>query len=182
MRITNNMMTSKYTRQLSSLESAVNDSTTKVASGSALSKFSDNTTASVRAYKIRSTLGNVGSYQSNISHAGTYLTDAESAMNNVEDIYQYAMNKIIQGQNSTQSEEDRSIIASELRSLQEEMLSSLNTSASGTYLFGGTNTSSEPFTVDATTGKLAYNGYVLDTLTNTATIESLTEGSRYLDL
>ena len=201
MRITSGMMTSKYTRQLSSLESTLNDSTTKVTSGSALTKFSDDTTASVRAYKIRSTLSKVDSYQSNINHADTYLTDAEAALNNMEDIYQYSMEKIVQGQNITQSADERSTIALELRSLQGEMLATLNTSVSGSYLFGGTNVEAEPFTLDAD-GHLVYNSlngtFILndldasDTLATADSSGTLTSGdnavaslssdSRYLNL
>jgi len=187
MRITNNIITSKYTRQLSSLETAVNDSLNKTTSGKALSTFSDDTTASVRAYKIRSDLSKVDAYQANIDHADTYLTDAESALNNLNDIYQYAMSKIVEGQNTTQSTEERSIIATELRSLQQELLATLNTNVSGTYLFGGTNVESEPFTIDSATGKLMYNGEILDDLdasdpTDAATIASLSNDSRYLNL
>ncbi len=201
MRITSSMMTSKYTRQLSSLESSLNDSTNKVTTGSALTKFSDDTTASVRAYKIRSTLSKVDSYQSNIAHADTYLTDAEAALNNLEDIYQYAMQKILEGQNITESPDERKIIATELRSLQDELLSTLNTSVSGTYLFGGTNVETEPFTLDAD-GHLVYNSMrgtftlndldAADTLASADSSGTLTSGdnavaslsndSRYLNL
>lgn len=188
MRITSSMMTNKYTRQLSSLETTLNSSTSKVSSGNALSKFSDDTTASVRAYKIRSTMSKIDSYQANISHADTYLTDAESALNNLEDIYQYAMQKIVQGQNVSQSADERAIIATELRSLQQEMLATLNTNVSGTYLFGGTTTDTEPFTLDAN-GRLVYNGYTLSDLTDTTTdgsgnlvVDSLSQDSRYLNL
>jgi flagellar hook-associated protein 3 FlgL len=181
MRITSSMMTNKYTRQLSSLETTLNSSTSKVSSGNALSKFSDDTTASVRAYKIRSTMSKVSSYQSNISYADTYLTDAESALNNLEDIYQYSMQKIVEGQNASQSSNERSIIAGELRSLQQEMLSTLNTNVSGTYLFGGTTTDTEPFTLDSN-GKLMYKGEILSDLSDTTTVDSLSQDSRYLNL
>jgi Flagellin and related hook-associated proteins len=187
MRITSNMITQKYIKQLSSMESSLNDSTDKVTSGNAMTSFSDNTTASVRAYKIRSTLNQIDSYMSNISHADTYLTDAESALNNVEDIYQYAMSKIVQGQNSTMSDEEKSIVATQLRSLQGELLSTLNTNVTGTYLFGGTTVESEPFTIDSTTGKLMYNGYVLDDLDSSDPadadiIKQLSNDSRNLNL
>jgi len=192
MRIASNMVTQKYNRQLTSLESDLNDSTTKVSSGKAITNFSDNTSAAVKAYKIRSDLNKVDSYQANISHADTSLTDSESALNNMEDVYQYAMEKIVEGQNATQSSEERDIIATELRSLQDELLKTLNTNASGTYLFGGTNSETEPFTIDSTTGKLTYNGYVLDDLDPTdldpthtngkAAIDSLSADSRYLDI
>lgn len=179
MRITSSMMTSRYTRQLSKLESSLYDSTMKVSTGSALSHFSDDTTASVRAYKIRSTLNKIDSYQANISHADTYLTDAESALNNMEDIYQYAMEKIVQAQNATESEDERTIIATELRSLQEELLATLNTSVSGSYLFGGTTVESEPFTLDAD-GNLVYNGYTLNDLTAATTDTNATTGETFV--
>jgi flagellar hook-associated protein 3 FlgL len=188
MRITSGMMTNKYTRQLSALETNLNNSTSKVSSGKALSTFSDDTTASVRAYKIRSTMSHVNSYQANISHADTYLTDSESALSNMQDIFKYSMEKIVQGQNGTQSSDERSIIATELRSLQDELLSTLNTNVSGSYLFGGTNVNTAPFTLDGN-GNLVYNNYTLNTLTNATTtpsgdlaVDMLSQDSRYLNL
>lgn len=105
----------------------------------------------------------------------------------MEDIYQYAMSKIVEGQNGTQSTDERSIIATELRSLQDEMLSTLNTNVAGAYIFGGTNTDSAPFTIDSASGKLAYNGTILDNLVDTnaadaAKIASLSNDSRYLNI
>ena len=186
MRITNSMTTARYIRQLNSLETSVSDSSTKVSSGDALTKFSDDTTASVKAYKIRRTLSKVESYQANINHSDTYLTDSEAALNNLEDIYQYAMEKTVQGQNATESAEERKTIATELRSLQKELLATLNTNVSGTYLFGGTNVESEPFSVD-TDGNLVYNGTTLNALDPTdsvdaATIQDLSGDSRYINI
>ena len=186
MRITNSMTTARYIRQLSNLETSVGDSSTKVSSGDALTRFSDDTTASVKSYKIRRTLNKVESYQANINHADTYLTDSEAALNNMEDIYQYAMEKTVQGQNATESAEERKTIATELHSLQKELLSTLNTNVSGTYLFGGTNVESEPFTVDVN-GSLIYNGSTLNSLDSTdtvdaKTIQDLSADSRYVNI
>lgn len=180
MRISNSMTTRNYTKQLESLQTSVSQSLQKVSSGDAMTNFSDDTTAAVRAYSIRSTISKIESYQSNISYANTSLTDSESALNTMEDIYQYALEKIVEGQNSTESEDERSIIATELRSLQEELLSTLNTSVDGSYIFGGSTTSTEPFTVDSS-GNLVYNGTTLSTCTD-ATAETLSDDARYLNI
>ncbi len=181
MRITNSITTRQYKTQLNKMESAVSSSLNQVSSGLAMTNFSDDTTSAVRAYKIRSTMSKIDSYQANISQANSSLVDSESALNNINSIYQEAMQKIVQGQNATQSDDERSIIATELRSLQEELLSSLNTSVTSSYLFGGTNTTTEPFTLDAVTGKLIYNGSTLDT-TDAATAATLSDDARYVNI
>lgn len=181
MRVTSNMVTSRYLRTLNNVNSDLNDYSNQVSSGRAFSDFSDNTSAAVKAYKIRSNMSRIEGYQSNIRHAKSALIDSESALSQMNDIYGNAMGKILAGMNSTQSAEERSIIAAELRSLQEELLQTLNTNISGDYLFGGTNTSTEPFTVDTATGKLAYNGVVLDNADDTAASE-LSSDIRYLDI
>lgn len=186
MRITNSMTVRNYKSQLNALESRVSKSLMQSSSGNALENFSDDTSAAIRAYKIRYSQSKVTSYQSNISTASSSLTDSESALMTIEDIYQYAMEKIVQAQNSTNSEDERSTIATELRSLQEELLSTLNTSVSGSYIFGGTTTSTEPFTLDDD-GNLVYNGATLADLdatdaTDAETISSLKSDERYLNI
>jgi flagellin-like hook-associated protein FlgL len=73
------------------------------------------------------------------------------------------------------------------------MLATLNTSVSGSYLFGGTTVETEPFTVN-TDGNLVYKGYTLNALnasiteTNPTTgetvvvVDKLSGDSRYLNL
>jgi len=92
------------------------------------------------------------------------------------------------GNTGTSSADERKIIATELRGIQNQLLQTLNSQSSDIYYFGGSNTDVLPFTLDAN-GKLAYNGYTLEKplplgtdIENTAFIDSLEKDSRYVDI
>ena len=162
MRITNRMITSKYVRSLNQISSDLNRLNNKVTSGRAFTKASENTSAAIRAYQLRRDMSKSEGFMTNIQHAETTLRNSESSIMHIQELVQNAQTKIIQGVNSTQSEGERKIIATELRNIQDQMLQTLNGSSSDMYYFGGTNTTEKPFTLDSATGKLMYNGNLLD--------------------
>jgi len=178
MRITNKMMTRNYLSNLGSLSSNLNTLNTKVTTGRSFLKSSEDAASAIRGYNIRTQLSKNSMYQENISYAQSSLTNAESTLNQINGITQEASVKILSAMNSTKSLNERNIIATELQALRDELLSSLNSSSSDVYYFGGTNIDKEPFTVGAD-GKLSYNGAVLDAMTSGS--EHLTD-SRYLDI
>ncbi|HYE69463.1 MAG TPA: hypothetical protein VEA58_12680, partial [Anaerovoracaceae bacterium] len=57
----------------------------------------------------------------------------------------------------------------------------LNSKASDVYYFGGTNTDAQPFTLDTATGKLVYNGEILETIA-AADQTRLKNDSMYVDI
>jgi len=162
MRITNRMITSKYVRSLNQISSDLNRLNNKVTSGRAFTKASENTSAAIRAYQLRRDMSKSEGFMANIQHAETTLRNSESSIMHIQELVQNAQTKIIQGVNGTQSEGERKIIATELRNIQDQMLQTLNGSSSDMYYFGGTNTTEKPFTLDSATGKLMYNGNLLD--------------------
>jgi len=181
MRITSRMMTNKYKRSLNELSASVNKLNDKVSSGRSFSKASENTSAAISAFQLRRSLSRLESYQSNISNASDLLQNAETALMEVNGIAQEASTKLIQGISGSMSDSDRSIVAQQLRSLQDQLLQSLNSNSAGNYYFGGTHTDSAPFTV--TSGKLQYKGIDLDTLASgSAAEQTLTDDARYVDI
>lgn len=161
MRITYRMMTSKYSTNLNSLSSDLDKLNTQVATGRKYARTSEDVSSAVRGYQIRRNLSKIEGYQDNIRHADDFLTNTETALGQMESSLSEATDKILQGMNGSQSEDDRKIIATELRTIQDQLLQTLNTSTSGTYLFGGTN-NQKPF--EDKNGKLYYNGQDLDAL------------------
>lgn len=187
MRITYRMMTSRYSTNLNSLSSDLDKLNTQVATGRKYARTSEDVSSAVRGYQIRRNLSKIEGYQDNIRHAEDFLTNSESTLDQIESSLAEATDKILQGMNGTQSEGDRKIIASELRTIQSQLLETLNTNTSGMYLFGGSN-DEKPFAVVA--GKLQYNGRDLDSLNDgpTATpaekelVDSLKKDSLYVDI
>ncbi|MEA4804386.1 hypothetical protein [Acetobacterium wieringae] len=184
MRITYRMMTSRYSTNLNSLSSDLDKLNTQVATGRKYARTSEDVSSAVRGYQIRRNLSKLEGYQDNIRHADDFLTNSESTLGQMESSLSEATDKILQGMNGSQSKDDRKIIATELRTIQDQLLETLNTSTSGMYLFGGSN-NEKPFEV--VDGKLQYNGKNLDALTEGSAAEkelvkSLKSDSMYVDI
>ncbi len=180
MRITNRMITTKYIRSLNTLSSDLDKLNTQIASGRAFSKSSENTSAAIKAYQIRRDMSKTEGYQANIAHAQSSLTNSESALNHIQELVQTAKDKILVANTGTASADERKIVAAELRTIQDSLLQSLNSNASDVYYFGGTNTDTPPFTLDAN-GKLAYNGVTLETILPVDEAR-LSKDSMYVDI
>lgn len=180
MRITNKMITTKYMRSINTLSSDLDKLNTKVASGRAFSRTSENVSAAVRAYQIRRDLSKTEGYQANIDHAQSSLTNTESALNHIQELVQTAKDKILQANTGTASADERKVVATELRSIQDSLLQALNSNASGVYYFGGTNTDTAPFTLDSG-GQLVYNGVTLNSIVP-ADQKRLSNDSMYVDI
>lgn len=187
MRITNKMITTQYTRSLNNLSAELHRLNTQVSSGRKFAKASEDTSGAIKAFQIRKDLSKIKGYEDNIAHAKASLTNAESALTHIEDLMQNAMEKIILGLNGTQSKEERAVIATELRGIQGQLLQTLNSNASDSYYFGGSNTTEKPFEV--VDGKLLYNGYDLDLPlpadtpeANEAMLKALESDSLYMDI
>ena len=180
MRITYRMMTSRYSTNLNSLSSDLDKLNTQVATGRKYAKTSEDVSSAVRGYQIRRNLAKVDGYKNNIQHADGFLTNSESTLGQIESSLAEAADKILQGMNGTQNAADRKIIATELRTIQGQLLETMNTEVTGTYLFGGSN-NQKPFEVVA--GKLQYNGVNLDDLVKgSAEANRLENDSMYVDI
>lgn len=181
MRITNNMITTRYIRSLGTLSSDLNKLNTQIASGRKFSKVSENTSAAIKAFQVRRDLSKADGFKMNLDHAKDSLTNAETSLMHIEDLMQSASVSILSGQNGVQSQNERNIIATELRNIQDQLLQTLNSSASDSYYFGGSNTDVKPFSV--VSGKLTYNGASLDSLVaGSDELNLLKNDSLYVDI
>jgi len=181
MRITYKAMTTKYTKNLSSLSTGLNNLNNQVASGRKYSRTSEDVSSAIKGYQIRRSLSKVSTYQDNISHAQDFLTNSESTLSGIEDSLTEATGKTLQGMNASQSSGERKIIATELRTIQDQLLQTLNTTSSDSYIFGGSNTETKPFTVVG--GKLLYNGNDVDSLTDGSdALKALKNDTMYVDI
>jgi len=154
MRITYRMMTNKYTDNLNKQATELDRLNTQVATGRAFSRTSEDTSTAIRAYQVRKNISKVENYQTNIEAAQGFLTNSESTLSSIEGSLSDAMEKILSGMNSSKAEDDRAIIANEIRTIQEQILESLNTNVTDTYIYGGGNTTTKPFGV--VEGELSY--------------------------
>ncbi len=83
---------------------------------------------------------------------------ADSALSNVVTVMTRALSLGVEGANGTLNAGDQQAIASEVQGLLNQTVSLGNTNYQGAYLFGGTAVNTLPFTLNAATNTVTYNG------------------------
>ena len=157
MRITSGMMMRKYGKNLNVNLGRMNKSSAQIESGRRFHKASEDPVRALKALQVRRNLNQLDQYSSNIDTVSSWLDQTEVAVSAIKAHADKAVDLLIQGRNDTMAPEDRRIIATSLRSIQEALLKDLNSMNSNQYLLGGANTKIVPFTTDAD-GHLMFNG------------------------
>lgn len=157
MRITTNMMSNKYIKNLNKSANEMNYLNEKVSTGRKFFKGSEDPVSAIKAYKLRREYRSTEMYDTNISDVDSFLTTAETNLTEISDNLETVYKSYLKGINGTMGSEDREIVAKELDNLQKSILASLNGKFSDRYVFGGTSKDELPFTLNAN-GELLYKG------------------------
>lgn len=98
-------------------------------------------------------------FQTNIGDLQSKFQTADSVMNSAVQLLTSAISLGTQGATGTVSTANRQSIAAQVAGLQQQMLSLANTTYQGTYIFSGTNVTTQPFTEDSSAPSgVVYNG------------------------
>lgn len=156
MRVTDNLLAYKFSDNFYAAATDMANKSQQVSSGAKFSKASEDTNSAIKAFKTRRSLARVEQYQDNLSDAEHTLDETETVLMSIQDLVTQARENYIQGSTGTMSAADRSTTANIFNSLKQQVLQLANTNFAGKYIFGGTNTTTAPFTIES--GKLLYNG------------------------
>ncbi len=165
MRVTNTMLTSKYTRDLNNSLADLNQLADKVSTGREFQKGSEDPIAAVKAYRLRRETSKNEDYIDNLEEVDSILMSAESSLMGLENALDGVYTLHLKGINGTYTQSDREIVAEEIRRIQESMVTTLNAQFNGKYLFSGASMEEPPFTVDGN-GDLLYKGINMNTASN----------------
>lgn len=158
MRITTSMIAKQYQKSLNSSLSALNYYNNRATTYRKFDKVSEDPVAAMQAFSLRREYTQNSDYQTNLSSTQNLYSTAESSMMSINSMVQeVASTDCIKSVNSTSGADERSIIATKLRKMQEAIVSTLNTKFADSYLFAGTLSSSSPFSVGSN-GELLYRG------------------------
>ena len=149
-----------YSSLLSSLQNSMRgmqELQKQIASGNKYTKLADNPTAISKALGMSSALEANEQYQQNTQNAITMLRYADGALNNILDAAQTIRGLIIQAGDGALDESQLKDITDQIEANKKIMLDNLNTKVAGQYIFGGTDTSTRPFTENSD-GSITYNG------------------------
>jgi flagellar hook-associated protein 3 len=136
------------------------DSTKKI------SNISEDPQATMIALRARNRLSSINTYKENIQTVKSYLNEAESAADALNELMQSTYEEVVSAISGIKNESDLAITADLIANYKKEAVTIGNTAMGTSYLFGGYNFSgttdgintTQPFSIDETSGHLIYNG------------------------
>ncbi|MDR1377753.1 MAG: flagellar hook-associated protein FlgL [Synergistaceae bacterium] len=156
-RVTTAMMYGSLTGTLHNNMQKLLDLERQMATQKKYSKMSDNPSEIARALSLESSITANTQYIKNQNDAGTMLVYAETALDSAMDILHEINYKVIEAGNGSLDASAVASIAEEIDILKGQLLDTLNTKIAGKYIFGGTDTATQPFVEDAN-GSIRYVG------------------------
>ena len=139
-RITNSMMMRRYGSNIAMNTAQLDKKGLQVSTFRRYQRGSEEPMSALKAMQVRRSLSEMNQVTRNLDVAEHWLAQSETAAMAIKDCVDRAILLTIQGRNDPLAEEDRLIIAHQLKSIQEELLQALNTQVAGKYLFGDANT------------------------------------------
>lgn len=152
-------MFDQATKSIQTAQSDVSKSREKIASGKSLVRPSDDTSKLRSIELLKSQQRKVESYDKSMIFLEDRYKLEESVLSSSSDILIRIKDLAIQASNDTLSTADRDIIAIEVETLRDELISVANTrNVAGNYIFSGSKSDTKPFITDGTTGVVTYSG------------------------
>jgi flagellar hook-associated protein 3 FlgL len=143
MRITDNMRFNTTLRNLFSTQSQYNYLMEKIASQKKVNRASDDPVAATRIINIRQSKAAIEQYMKNIDSSNTWISSTEATLSGASKLLDSA-NKIAIGAMGA-DEATREIAAANIQAIIDSMFSLANTKWGDSYLFSGSQTSTQPF-------------------------------------
>lgn len=145
MRITNGMLVTNTVRNIGNNTKRLSEASERQSTQCKISLPSDDPIVATNAVKYRNYVSTVAQYEDNAESAISWMDVTASAMSELVDVVQEIRDKTVQAANGTYSESELQDFATELSSLKQSAIDTLNTSYSGRYVFAGYNTDEAPY-------------------------------------
>ena len=132
----------------------------ELSSGLRVASLSDDPVAVAQSTLLGSAIAKDDSFVQSASGETSLMQVTDSTLGDVVTQVTTALSVAVSGNNGTENASNIASIAQQLSGIRDQVLSLANTSYQGQYLFGGSQGSTPPFTLDTTTNPAtaAYNG------------------------
>lgn len=172
MRITNGMIMNNFLGNINRNMSLMDQYQNQLATGHRITRLSDDPMGIMSALDAKSKLRKLDMHNSSIGEAKSWLTQTETALTEMNSVIVKLYETSVSAVNGTMTAADRSNANELVKRLREHVVQLGNSTYGGRYIFGGYNTTNPPFTYDAGTGALLYDGVNLVTA-DAATVDAL---------
>jgi flagellar hook-associated protein 3 FlgL len=160
---------------LGSLSASQQKIAQQMATGLRLTSLADDPLAAGQNETLTSAINQMDSFVKTVSNVSNRMQAADTALSSTVTALTNALSLATAGANSTLTPTQLKSIAEELTSIRDSVLSLANSSYQGNYLFAGTATASQPFTLDDSTSPatVTYSGDVASQTVTTTTGQQL---------
>ena len=124
--------------------------TQQMASGHLINSPSDNPAGAAILVQNKALQGQTDQFLQNTTNTEGLLSTADSTLSSIVTALNRAISLGVQGGTDTTSPTDRQAIAQQVQGIRDQILQLANVSYEGNYVFAGTLSKTQPFTLDAT--------------------------------
>jgi flagellar hook-associated protein 3 FlgL len=171
MRVTSQMMLSRYKRDVNDAYASMNKAMAHAYNYRSFDLPSDNPLAAAQTFQIHTQMSQNSDYAQNISNVKGALDSGDQILMNVVSQLTNASGKITAAVTDSTNASGRSTYANQLVYIRDDIIAQLNSKYGDNYLFGGSGADSVPFELvkstaddsDPATDKLYYRGVNVDT-------------------
>jgi len=156
MRVDPNYITN-LTASLDQSTSEEDTLTSELSSGLRVASLQDDPVAVAQSTLLGSSIAQDDTFVQTVSNESSRLQVTDSTLGEVVTQVTSAISTAVSGNNGTLNASDIAGVAQELSGIRDQVLSLANTSYQGQYLFGGSQGSTPPFTLDTATNPATAN-------------------------
>jgi flagellar hook-associated protein 3 FlgL len=121
----------------------------EISSGYRIQDAADSPAQTGELITLGSSLVTQQTYQTNLTRVQAETNSADTALGSGIKLIESARSLALQGAGSTATASDRNVLASQIQSIQQQLVSLANTTTEGRYIFGGDQDLSPPYQLNA---------------------------------
>jgi flagellar hook-associated protein 3 FlgL len=148
MRITENLLSERYLYNQNKINEKKLKIQSQITNNTKLERLSDNVGDSLEAIKLDATIRKIETFQKNITYAKDYLIITTDSIENIADETQKIISQIMNADNALNNA-NLSAVTQSIKLSLRAIVDSLNEKRNDMYLFGGTDFSNTPWSIDA---------------------------------
>lgn len=152
MRVTNQMMTNSFLRDMNRNLNNLSKLNKQLTTGKEISKPSDNPFKTARIMQMYSDISANKQYNENIKDTINWLDTTDVALEQIGNSFQRVRELMVSSGNASYGSDELKAIKDEINEKVNEIGQILNTNFDGKYIFGGTKSSSKPVGVNTVDG------------------------------
>jgi flagellar hook-associated protein 3 FlgL len=157
MRITQSGTTTRYLNDINNARENIVELQTQTATGKRVSKPSDDPQAMSSILRLKSMLASNTQYTTNTGNALTMMETTSSTLDSFTSILSDVKSLVVRASSSSTGSTELATYASSIDQYLDETLNLANTKYNGKYVFAGTNSQQQPFTLAADRSSVSAN-------------------------